>query len=94
MPSIESPALLDWLAAIVADIGVQRPARCRPTGAMLDIGGVDNVADICVFGAEGRVAASLQRFTDIGATEFSAFLVGDAVALGRTIEVLTAFATG
>jgi hypothetical protein len=34
------------------------------------------------------VAAGLRRFADIGATEFTAFSIGDAATRSRTIEVL------
>jgi alkanesulfonate monooxygenase SsuD/methylene tetrahydromethanopterin reductase-like flavin-dependent oxidoreductase (luciferase family) len=56
--------------------------------AVLDLEGVDSVGDICVFGDEDHVVAQLRRFADIGATEFTAFPVGDAATRARTIDVL------
>lgn len=67
-----------------------RPGDLPAYRAMVDIEGVENVAEICVFGDENEVLAGLQRFADIGATEFSAFPVGDAETRARTIEVLAA----
>jgi F420-dependent oxidoreductase-like protein len=59
--------------------------------AMLDIEGVDSVADICLFGDEEQVLAQLRRFAEIGATEFTAFPFGDAATQARTIEVLAEY---
>jgi F420-dependent oxidoreductase-like protein len=56
--------------------------------AMLDVEGVDDVADICVFGEEAEVAAQLRRFADAGATEFSAIPMGDPATVTRTLDVL------
>jgi hypothetical protein len=55
---------------------------------MLDLEGVDSVADICLFGDEEQVVAELRRFAEIGATEFGAFPFGDAATQARTLEVL------
>jgi F420-dependent oxidoreductase-like protein len=56
--------------------------------AMLDLEGVDSIADICVFGDEETVAAQIRRFADIGATEFTALPVGDGPTVARTVEFL------
>lgn len=56
--------------------------------AILDIEGVDSVADICVFGSEAEVAAQVRRFADAGATEFSAIPMGDPATVTRTLDVL------
>jgi|KBSSwiStaDraftv2_1062776.scaffolds.fasta_scaffold32744_2 F420-dependent oxidoreductase-like protein len=56
--------------------------------AVLDLEGVDSVADVCVFGDETEVAAQLRRFADAGATEFSAFPIGDPATVTRTLGVL------
>jgi alkanesulfonate monooxygenase SsuD/methylene tetrahydromethanopterin reductase-like flavin-dependent oxidoreductase (luciferase family) len=58
--------------------------------AMLDLDGVDNPADICLFGDEERVLAQLRRFADIGATEFTAFPFGDPATQARTVDFLAA----
>lgn len=58
--------------------------------AMMDLEGVDSVIDICPIGDERTVLAQLRRFADIGATEFSAFPVGDAETQARTVELLAA----
>lgn len=77
------------VAAARAEIGgMFSPGDLPAYKVMLDLEGVDGVADICVFGDEQQVAAQLRRFADVGATEFSAFPVGDAATVARTIEVL------
>jgi hypothetical protein len=58
--------------------------------AMMDLEGVDNIADMCVFGDEADVVAQLRRFADIGATEFTAIPLGDNATQARTVEVLAA----
>ena len=58
--------------------------------AMKDLEGVDSIADICPIGDEDTVLAQLRRFADIGATEFSAFPLGDAATQARTVELLAA----
>jgi alkanesulfonate monooxygenase SsuD/methylene tetrahydromethanopterin reductase-like flavin-dependent oxidoreductase (luciferase family) len=77
------------VAAARAEIsGMFSPGDLPAYKAMLDLEGVDSVADICVFGEEQQVAAQVRRFAEVGATEFSAFPVGDAATVARTIEVL------
>jgi F420-dependent oxidoreductase-like protein len=68
--------------------GAFSPGDLPAYKAVLDLEGVDSVADICVFGDEQQVATQLRRFADVGATEFTAFPVGDAATVARTIEVL------
>jgi F420-dependent oxidoreductase-like protein len=58
--------------------------------AMMDLEGVDSIADMCVFGDEADVVAQLRRFADIGATEFTAIPLGDNATQARTVEVLAA----
>jgi F420-dependent oxidoreductase-like protein len=58
--------------------------------AVLDLEGVDSVADVCVFGDEQDVIAGVRRFADAGATEFSVLPVGDAATQARTLELLAA----
>jgi hypothetical protein len=58
--------------------------------AIFDVEGVDSVADICVFGSEAEVAAQLGRFSDAGATEFSAIPMGDPATVTRTLDLLAA----
>ena len=70
--------------------GMFSPGDLPAYRAVLDVEGVDGVADICVFGDERQVAAQLQRFAEAGATEFAAHLVGDAATVARTTEVLAA----
>jgi hypothetical protein len=59
--------------------------------AVLELEGVDSVADVCIFGDEQAVIAGVRRFADAGATEFSVFPVGDAATQARTLELLAAF---
>ena len=56
--------------------------------AMLELDGAQNPADICVVGDEAEVVEQLQRFADVGATEFSALPFGDPATTARTVEVL------
>lgn len=70
--------------------GAFSPGDLPAYRAMMELEGVDSVADICLFGDEGTVLAQLRRFADIGATEFSAFPFGDAATRARTVEVLAA----
>jgi alkanesulfonate monooxygenase SsuD/methylene tetrahydromethanopterin reductase-like flavin-dependent oxidoreductase (luciferase family) len=58
--------------------------------AMMELEGIDNIADMCVFGDEADVLAQLRRFADIGATEFTAIPLGDSATQARTVEVLAA----
>jgi F420-dependent oxidoreductase-like protein len=58
--------------------------------AMMDLEGVDDIADMCVFGDEADVVAQLHRFAAIGATEFTAIPLGDNATQARTVEVLAA----
>jgi len=58
--------------------------------AMMDLEGVDRIADMCVFGDEADVVAQLRRFADIGATEFTAIPLGDNATQARTVEMLAA----
>jgi F420-dependent oxidoreductase-like protein len=77
------------VAAARAQIGgMFSPGDMPAYKAVLDVEGVDSVADICVLGDERQVAAQLRRFADVGATEFTALPVGDAATVARTIEVL------
>lgn len=70
--------------------GAFSPGDLPAYRAMMDLEGVDSVADICLFGDEEHVLAKLRRFADIGATEFSAFPFGDAATQARTVEMLAA----
>jgi len=56
--------------------------------AMLDVDGLNSVADVCLVGDEAEVAAGLRRFAEVGATEFTAFPFGDNETQTRTIAVL------
>ncbi|HEX4559232.1 MAG TPA: hypothetical protein VH166_08610 [Mycobacterium sp.] len=56
--------------------------------AVLDLDGVQSPADICLVGDEDNVAAQLQRFADVGATELTALPFGDAATQTRTSELL------
>ncbi len=58
--------------------------------AMRDLEGVDSIADICPIGDEDTVVAQLRRFAEIGATEFTAFPLGDAATQARTVKLLAA----
>jgi F420-dependent oxidoreductase-like protein len=58
--------------------------------AMMDLEGVDDIADMCVFGDEAAVLAQLRRFAAIGATEFTAIPLGDNATQDRTVEMLAA----
>jgi F420-dependent oxidoreductase-like protein len=83
------------VAAARAEIGATfSPGDLPAYKAVLDVEGVDSVADICVFGDEQQVAAQLRRFADVGATEFAAHPVGDAAAVARTIDVLASIGAG
>lgn len=64
------------------------PGELPAYRTVLDMEGVDNVADVCVIGDEAEVAAQLSRFAAAGATEFSAFPIGDPATVARTLEVL------
>jgi len=64
------------------------PADLPAYRTVLEMEGVDGVADICVFGDESEVAAQLRRFADAGATEFAAFPIGDPATVTRTLDVL------
>ena len=55
---------------------------------MRDLEGVDSIADICPIGDEDTVVAQLRRFAEIGATEFTAFPLGDAATQARTVKLL------
>lgn len=82
----------DDVAAARAEItGMFDPGDLPAYRAMLDREGVDDVADICVFGDEVSVLAQLRRFAQAGATEFSGFAVGDPQTQARTAEVLAAY---
>lgn len=80
------------VAAARAEIaGMFNPGDLPAYRAMLDREGVDDVADICVFGDEESVLAQLRRFAAAGATEFSGFAIGDPQTRARTVEVLAAY---
>ncbi len=85
-------SITDDVAAARAQIAAMfDPGSLPAYRAMLDREGVDNVADICVFGDEEAVLGHLRRVAAAGATEFGAFLVGDAATQARTLEVLAAY---
>jgi alkanesulfonate monooxygenase SsuD/methylene tetrahydromethanopterin reductase-like flavin-dependent oxidoreductase (luciferase family) len=67
-----------------------QPADMPAYRAMMDLEGIDDIADMCVFGDEANVLAQLRRFADIGATEFTAIPLGDNATQARTIEMLAA----
>jgi F420-dependent oxidoreductase-like protein len=69
------------------DIANQVPAY----RAVLDAEGVAGVADVCIVGDEQHVAAELQRFADIGVTEFVGSPHGDADTVRRTTALLSEF---
>jgi F420-dependent oxidoreductase-like protein len=56
--------------------------------SILDIEGVDTIADVCLIGDEDQVAARLRRFDGIGVTEFVASPHGDDESRSRTIKLL------
>lgn len=56
--------------------------------AMLDIEGVDNVADVVVVGNEEEVVNHLNRYAEAGASEIVAAVFGTADEQRRTIELL------
>jgi F420-dependent oxidoreductase-like protein len=58
--------------------------------SILDVEGVDTIADVCLIGNEKQVAARLQRFADVGVTEFVFSPHGDAEARARTTQFLHA----
>lgn len=58
-------------------------------GAMLDIEGVDSVADVILAGSEEQVAADLRRYEDAGATELVAALIGSPAEQARTTAFLS-----
>lgn len=67
------------------------PGELPAYRSVLEMEGADTVADICVIGDEAEVVAQLRRFAEAGATEFSAFPIGDPATVARTLEVLAAF---
>lgn len=82
----------DDVAAARAEItGMFNPGDLPAYRAMLDREGVDDVADICVFGDEETVLAQLRRYAAAGATEFGGFAIGNAQTQARTVEVLAAY---
>jgi F420-dependent oxidoreductase-like protein len=73
-------------AELLATMG---PAGQMPAyRSILDVEGVDTIADVCLIGSEQQVTARLQRFADVGATEFVALPHGDAETRSRTTELL------
>jgi alkanesulfonate monooxygenase SsuD/methylene tetrahydromethanopterin reductase-like flavin-dependent oxidoreductase (luciferase family) len=56
--------------------------------SILDVEGVDTIAEVCLIGDEKQVAARLRRFADVGATEFVASPHGDAETRSRTTQFL------
>jgi F420-dependent oxidoreductase-like protein len=81
----------DVEAARAEIAGMFNPGDLPAYRAMLDREGVDDVADICVFGDEESVLAQLRRLAAAGATEFSGFAIGDTQTQTRTVEVLAAY---
>jgi hypothetical protein len=59
---------------------------------MLEIEGVDSVADVILAGTEEQVAADLHRYEAAGATELVAALIGSPAEQSRTTAFLTSLA--
>jgi F420-dependent oxidoreductase-like protein len=74
----------------IATSFIHEPGGMPAYRAMMDLEGIDDIADLCVFGDEADVVAQLRRFADIGATEFTAIPVGDNATRARTVEMLAA----
>jgi hypothetical protein len=60
--------------------------------AMLDKEGAEAAADIGFIGDEEAVAASISKLADVGATDFVAFIVGDAPERARGFALLSEIA--
>jgi F420-dependent oxidoreductase-like protein len=56
--------------------------------AMLDREGVEGPSDVAIVGDEEHVARSIERFSDVGATEFSAAAFGTPDDVARTYALL------
>jgi alkanesulfonate monooxygenase SsuD/methylene tetrahydromethanopterin reductase-like flavin-dependent oxidoreductase (luciferase family) len=70
------------------DKQLARHGRLPIYRAVLDREGVEGPGDVAVVGDEASVSAQLERFRDIGATDFVASLSGDENDRRRTLEHL------
>jgi F420-dependent oxidoreductase-like protein len=61
--------------------------------AMLDIEGVDNVADVVLMGDERTITDQLRRYEEAGATEVVAAIFGSPTEQRRTTALLTSLAS-
>lgn len=61
--------------------------------AVLDRGGLDNLGDAAVLGAEEDVVKELRRFRDAGATDYLALVMGTPQERRRTFDVLAELST-
>lgn len=89
------------LVCVTDDLGGVRAAVAERFGmagampsyaAMLEIEGVDSVADVSMVGTEEQIAAELRRHEEAGATELVAALIGSKAERARTTRFLTSLA--
>jgi F420-dependent oxidoreductase-like protein len=90
VPTIVTNDVDSARAEILANMG--QAGEMPAYRSILDVEGVDSIADVCLIGDEEHVTARLRQFDDIGVTEFVASPLGDAEARLRTTDLLRSLA--